>query len=1092
MTDSFSAPSNAPTSASLRDGRDAAPAPQDPGAPLTLQTFGAAYVRVGSQTLGMHNALLFMLVLRLAYTPGMAVRRDELVQEFWPGQDEIRQRGNLRQTLYKLRSIGVQCGLRGDVVQLDPAHVTRNFALAPSVEAFDRDITRGTEPYGPFLPGVVPPTPALHDWVERTRESLHGMLRHVLVDVLRQRRERADWKGMQMVANWLLQFDPLNEDGTLALAECTALTGSKAEAVAILDRYLLDLGPNAADIRLPATLLRRRFVDPPQRRRSVALVTDKYLFGRERELSELTVSLRRARWHDGSAVLLYGPPGLGKTRLMAELLKVAQFEGYRDVVMECRESITSRPLGALIEAIPDLLSAPGAIGCSPDSLAILRKLLGPATEADDALPDADADASPTGTADLTPAERIELALRTMRAHSVRHAVVDLFAAVSDERPIFLLVEDVHWLDDASWEVLSDVIQRVNEMRVYVVLTSRFATVREERPARIPGPLTYRRLVPLDHEALGALVRGAATDHGVVVPESVEAWIISGGEGNPLMVRALLEHWAATGIADGVPPSLMTLIDQRIDRLDARAQQALQAISLLGMFASLERIKLVLEFPVHTLIHALEQLELSGCLSTSNAALVITHDLVRQVSVRRMSPLVEAALRASIGDTLEAEYLKTGDLAVLLEALTHTSLSGRPDVLYNFILKHNTELVLGDRPSTVLRAIGVLLSEVPKAGDDKRITRLQLNQESQNGASGRALALLPQGLSLPKDPSVLSESELDECLSYVEAAYRSSPTSDPNELAEFAANVAKNREAPMQARIRASDIGLTIASNTCDAAVAEACYHGLQLTDAEIEGDERTQKLGLMYHTVFGNVNVAVRLADELVSRSADARPTAQRVVECGRAGYVFRMTGNTEKAQRALRRAREMAHLIEAPRLAEFPIWQLAQLSLESGQLASAVEWTAELNSLGERNADEAANSYIYAHACLMAIAQYERKEAEIQLERLQRSISGRRPIRTLAFTTGLELAVRLLDKRWLPTTEHLGTALDRFEKSSAYCASDLLASRIGESMIRLGKITEATQLLNLYMNKSRREQTAPSAFLRPVLAKLGILQTKS
>lgn len=1061
---------------------DAAP---DQMVPITLQTLGAARVQLGEQSLGMHNALLFLLVLRMAYAPGMAVRRDVLLQEFWPEQEDVRQRGNLRQALYKLRTMGVRTALRGDVVHLEATQVTRNFALTPSVETFDRDITRGSEPYGLFLPGITPPTPPLQEWAEQTREALHGTLRRVLVEVLRIRRERADWKGSQMIAQWLLQLDPLNEDATLAMAECSALLGSKAEAVAILDRYLLELGPSAGDIRLPATLLRRRFAEAPQRRRSVALVTDKYILGREQELSELTMSLRRARWHDGSSVLLYGPPGMGKSRLMAEVLKVAQLEGYRDVVMECRESITGRPLGALIEALPDLLSAPGAIGCSPESLTILRKLLGP--ETDSSKTDESEPPVVESARELSPTERIELAIRTMRAQSIRHAVVDLFAAVSDERPIFLLAEDVHWLDDASWEVLSDVMQRVNEMRVYIVLTSRFATIREQRPARIPTPLSYRKLPPLTSEALLALVRGAADDHSVSVPESVERWIISGCEGNPLMVRALLEHWAATGNAEGVPPSLTTLIDQRVDRLDSHAQQALQAISLLGQFASLERIKLVLELPVHELIHALEQLEMSGCLSTSHAALVITHDLVRHVSMRRMSPLVELALRAAIGDTLEAEYVRTGDLEVLLEALVHTELSGRPDVLHRFILKHDEALVMGDRPSTVLRAIETLNRQIPKTKQERRIVRLQINQESQNGASGRALALLPGGLKLPADPRVLSEAETDECLSFVEAAYRSSPITDPVSLAVFAANVARNAGTPTHYRIRAADICLTIASNTCDTEIANACFLSLQYSEQSSPDDERTQKIGLLYHTVFGSVNLAVQLADELIKRNTDARPTSQRVVECGRAGYVYRMTGKHEKAVAALTRAREMALTIDAPRLAEYPIWQLAQLSLEMGDKTNAVRWTSELQQLGESNADEPANTYIHAHLCIMAMTQGNRRDAEQHFLKVQRTLTARRPIRTLAYSIGLQLGVGLMDRRWAPSEDLIQAAITRFDQSSSFCASDFLASRIGEAMLRVGRGEEAKTILQNYINKKRRELAAPTAFLKPVLVKIGL-----
>ena len=119
--------------------------------PLTLQTFGAARIMLQEQILGMHNALLFMLVLRLAYAPSMAVRRETLLEEFWPDQDESRQRGNLRQALYKLRTLGVRSALRGDQVQLDAPQVRRTFSLASSVQGFEPDIHCGSEPDGLLL-----------------------------------------------------------------------------------------------------------------------------------------------------------------------------------------------------------------------------------------------------------------------------------------------------------------------------------------------------------------------------------------------------------------------------------------------------------------------------------------------------------------------------------------------------------------------------------------------------------------------------------------------------------------------------------------------------------------------------------------------------------------------------------------------------------------------------------------------------------------------------------------------------------------------------------------------------------------------------
>ncbi len=1053
--------------------------------PITLKTLGDARIVIGSQQLTMHSALLCMLVLRLAYSPQAAVRRDQLLRELWPDQEDARQRGNLRQALYKLRGMGFRTAIRGDMVCLDSTQLQRTFALTPTVELFERDVTRGTEPYGLFLPGITAPTPELREWLDQTREELHGAIRRVLVEVLRARRERADWSGMHLVARWLLQLDPLNEDGTLGLAECVAMTGSKAEAVGILDRYLADLGTGTGDIRLPASVLRKRFVEPPVRRRSVALVTDKHFVGRDTELSELTMSLRRARWHDGSAVLMHGPPGIGKSRLMGEVLKVAQLEGYHDVVVECRESVSTRPLGALIEAIPQLLSAPGAIGCAPESLVILRKLIGHDGGTADAEPtDADTQAELQAAA-VSQADRIELAMRTMRAQSIRHAVVDLFAAVSEERPIFLLAEDVHWLDHDSWEVLSDVIQRVNEMRVYIVLTGRSGTVKEERPARIPVPLMFRRLAPMGTASLTELVRQVADEHGVEVPSEVELWVIRGCEGNPLMLRALLEHWVVTGQAIGVPPTLMALLDQRIDRLNSHAQQALQAIGLLNGFASLERIKLVLELPVHELIHAIEQLELSGCLSTSQSSLVITHNLVRQVGMRRMSPLVDAALRAAIGDTLEAEYGRTGDLEVLLEALVHTDLSGRPDVVLRFLLKHDAALVEAARPSTVIKAIDTIHKEISKSKKDKRILRLHINMELQNGSFGEALSLIPGGITLPADPASLTGEETDDCLSFVEAAYRSSPITDPMALATFASSVVRSVGASPHHRLRAADIGLTIASNVCDTEVANMCYLGLQFPEKDLLENERTQKIALIYHTVFGSFEKALQLAEAILENSKDVRSTTRSVIDFGRAGYVFRLAGEPQKARASLMLGYGMAREIEAPRLTEYPIWQLSQLCLEEGDLDAAATWSAKLDELARDNGDESANNYIYSHLCRIAIAQGKRKEAGIQLARCQRTLTGMRPLRTIAFTVALELGVGLMDRQWIPNPPLINAAMALFDRTSSFCGGDFLAAGIGESLVRLGRASEARTVLFEYTTKRRREPSAPAAFLNLTLQRI-------
>ncbi|MEN9508023.1 MAG: hypothetical protein RLZZ621_586, partial [Gemmatimonadota bacterium] len=232
---------------------------------LIAQTLGAARLTLGDILIGANAGMLFPLLVRLLFSPGMSVSRGALLNELWPTLPEERRRGNLRQALYKLRGMGLNVAMFGDDVKLDRSQVGRTFCVDRSTDLFERDVLTGHEPLGPFLAGWTASTAEYQQWVEHARETVHADVRRVLVEHLRGKRELADWTTAETIARWLLQFDPLNEEATLTLAECTMMSGAKVEAVAILDRYLADLGPGAGDIRLPATQLRRRFMEPPTR-----------------------------------------------------------------------------------------------------------------------------------------------------------------------------------------------------------------------------------------------------------------------------------------------------------------------------------------------------------------------------------------------------------------------------------------------------------------------------------------------------------------------------------------------------------------------------------------------------------------------------------------------------------------------------------------------------------------------------------------------------------------------------------------------------------------------------------------------------------
>src|SRR5688572_6002275 len=117
---------------------------------------------------------------------------------------------------------------------------------------------------------------------------------------------------------------------TLTLAEATAvLSGNRAEAMAILDRYMDEVGsePNQR-LALSASVLRRRISERFVEQRYAAPPEPPFV-GREDVLQLLVEKMQEAVAGRSSIVYLWGEAGIGKTRLLEELAKVAHVQGVR-------------------------------------------------------------------------------------------------------------------------------------------------------------------------------------------------------------------------------------------------------------------------------------------------------------------------------------------------------------------------------------------------------------------------------------------------------------------------------------------------------------------------------------------------------------------------------------------------------------------------------------------------------------------------------------------------------------------------------------------------------------------------------------------
>ncbi|MEO7966147.1 MAG: hypothetical protein ABIT38_19770, partial [Gemmatimonadaceae bacterium] len=236
----------------------------------------------------MHFAIL--LLLASAASDGMT--RDELVQILWPDSG-VAGRHCLRQTIYRLRTLGVllragpkRVALADDDSWSDVHHVLHSRPTREEMLRF------GTIP---FLPSYAPRvSDAFRRWVEELRGHVAGRLRHILAEEVIAARANGRFHEVGKLARALLAQDPLNEIGTLGLAESLALEGSKIEALRMLDDYEAEVGSVNEALRLAPRVLRRRVSEClddtllPRR-------FDLPFVGREREFDELRASYHEAR-----------------------------------------------------------------------------------------------------------------------------------------------------------------------------------------------------------------------------------------------------------------------------------------------------------------------------------------------------------------------------------------------------------------------------------------------------------------------------------------------------------------------------------------------------------------------------------------------------------------------------------------------------------------------------------------------------------------------------------------------------------------------------------------------------------------------------
>src|SRR5581483_7419472 len=282
--------------------------------------------------------------------------------------------------------------------------------------------------------------------------------------------------------------------------------------------------------------------------------------GRAAELAVFDRLLERAKTGSGSALLVAGEAGIGKSRFVAELEARAVRADALVLAGECIELAEGElAFAPIVSALRPVIEGPGATAAVEDplrsTLAALWPSLGEAV--------------------------------TSSREQLFEAVYRVLARQAAARPIVLIVEDLQWVDRSSRDLLAFLVRAARRDHLVAVATYRSDELHRRHPLR-PFLAELERSGRAERLELEPLRRGELADQlaaisGQAPPREVVDDIVARSEGNPFFAEELLARVGADSGAE-LPRSLSEALLLRIERLSPATQQMLRTAAVIGRSA----------------------------------------------------------------------------------------------------------------------------------------------------------------------------------------------------------------------------------------------------------------------------------------------------------------------------------------------------------------------------------------------------------------------------------------------------------------------------------------------------------------------------
>ncbi|HEV8054343.1 MAG TPA: adenylate/guanylate cyclase domain-containing protein, partial [Candidatus Limnocylindrales bacterium] len=411
--------------------------------------------------------------------------------------------------------------------------------------------------------------------------------------------------------------------------------------------------------------------DQPGTGRGIAGL-DSPMVGRDDQLEQLRSLVPAVRSGRGGAAVMVGEPGVGKSRLLAEFRSLADTAELRWVEARCASYGENIPYGLLGELVSVCLGVPA--GSPEERHAALRErtrtLFGEASE--------EPYASVGHLLSLPLPADVAEALGPLSPHALQlrylSAAQMALRELGSQGPAVVVLEDVHWADASSVDVVADLLPIAHELPILFLVTSRpergsvgWHLVERSRET-FGDALAELRLVALDAAESRLLIGNLLEIDSL--PERLRVSIMERAEGNPFFVEELIrmliergwvvrkgERWVGSGtVAEAeVPDTIRGLLLARIDRLPNAARRTIRVGAVIGRDVPVRLLEEVTGDPAGT-ARALGLAEAAGLVRFASPdpepVYRFRHVLIQEAAYDSLLKTDRRRLHRQVGEALE--------------------------------------------------------------------------------------------------------------------------------------------------------------------------------------------------------------------------------------------------------------------------------------------------------------------------------------------------------------------------------------------------------------------------------------------------------